>query len=74
VRRASAACYYRSLPPLVPPAVCARSAASDPVMLNFTRFLLKNNEHTWGKSGPKFFGDYSNWSKCVRGEGGVLRR
>lgn len=34
----------------------------DPVLANFTRFLLKNNEHTWGKSQPTYFSDYANWS------------
>lgn len=38
-------------------------SAADPVIANFTRFLLKNNEHTWGKSQPVYFADYSNWSK-----------
>ena len=38
-------------------------AVDDPVMLNFTRLLSKCNEHTWGKSQPTYFSDYSNWSK-----------
>ena len=40
-------------------------SVSDPAIVNFTRFLLKNNEHTWGKSQPTYFSDYINWSKLV---------
>jgi len=39
-------------------------AAGDPAVANFTRLLLKNTEHTWGKSLNKFLGDFSNWSNA----------
>jgi hypothetical protein len=39
-------------------------AAGDPFVANFTRLLLKNTEHTWGKSLNKFLGDFSNWSNA----------
>ena len=39
-------------------------AAGDASVANFTRLLLKNTEHTWGKSLNKFLGDFSNWSNA----------
>jgi len=38
--------------------------AGDASVANFTRLLLKNTEHTWGKSLNKFLGDFSNWSNA----------
>ena len=39
-------------------------SAGDAAVANFTRLLLKNTEHTWGKSLNKFLGDFSNWSNA----------
>lgn len=36
-------------------------APNDPAIANFTRLLLKNAEHTWGKSWT-YFQDKKNWS------------
>lgn len=36
----------------------------DPPLLNFTRFLLKCGEHTWGKDIKTFLGDTSHWSNA----------
>jgi hypothetical protein len=48
-------------------AACLGSGAcaeGDAAVANFTRLLLKNTEHTWGKSLNKFLGDFSNWSNA----------
>ena len=37
-------------------------SADDASVANFTRLLLKNTEHTWGKSLNMFLNDFSNWS------------
>ena len=39
-------------------------SASDPALRNFTRLLLKNNEHTWGKS-HLFLNDTMTWSNAA---------
>ncbi|EGD78368.1 hypothetical protein PTSG_09435 [Salpingoeca rosetta] len=36
-------------------------SAADAVMLNFTRLLLKNPEHTWGGDVKKYLHDEDNW-------------
>jgi len=37
-------------------------AAGDPAIANFTRFLLKCGEHTWGKDIKTFLKDTSHWT------------
>jgi hypothetical protein len=37
-------------------------SADDASVANFTRLLLKNTEHTWGKSLNTYLHDFSNWS------------
>jgi hypothetical protein len=39
-------------------------APNDPAVANFTRLLLKNAEHTWGKSWT-YFTDKKNWSNAA---------
>jgi hypothetical protein len=46
-------------------AACVSSGAcslTDPVISNFTRFALKNGEHTWGKDVKSFLHDTTNWT------------
>ncbi|EDQ89119.1 uncharacterized protein MONBRDRAFT_25732 [Monosiga brevicollis MX1] len=39
--------------------------ASDPILLNFTRLLLKNPEHTWGGDVKNVLGDVTNWDNTA---------
>ena len=39
-------------------------AAGDPALANFTRFLLKCGEHTWGKDIKTFLHDTAHWTNA----------